>query len=112
MTLNEKYVLHIPLYKFTEKELILIEIEDILEDLISRLAENGYENLYIVEAEGYYKSRRYTEKLITIFTSTSNQPLPDEIFRDWFNDHNDVMGQEALAFEHNNRLFVEKLELA
>lgn len=112
MMLEEKYVFHIPKHKYTDGKVASIEIDDILDNLISEFARNGYENLYIINAKGYYKSRSFDELLITIYLSPKskeNQVLPDEIFEKWFKDHNDLLQQEAIGYEHNDRLFVEKI---
>ena len=104
--LTEKYVLHIPLYKYVDDELVLIEIDNLLDDLISDLSENGFENFYLTKAKVHYKSRCFDELLITIFTS-SNSPV--EIFERWFRNNNDVLCQEAFAWECRNSLFICEL---
>lgn len=110
MILDEKYVLHIPLSKYVNGELAAIEIDDLVDELISRLSENGYENLYILKARGYYSSRCFDEILITIYLSPDeNHLLPDEIFLNWFETYNDILQQEAVGYEHNGRMFVEKI---
>lgn len=42
--LDTKCVFHIPLYKFIDDELILIDIDEILDDLIGQFIENGYDS--------------------------------------------------------------------
>lgn len=107
MQLDEKYVFHIPLFKYANGELVSINICDLVEDLISKFGENGFENLYIVKSKGFYKSRSYDELLITIYTTSNNSP--DQIFKRWFKENNDILQQEALAYENNNRMFIENL---
>ena len=104
--LSEKYVFHIPLYKYLNDELVRIEIDDILDELISDLIENGFESFYMTKAKAYYKSRCFDELFLTVFTSSKS---PEAIFEKWFRDNNDVLGQEAFACECGNSLFVEKL---
>lgn len=113
MMLEEKYVFHIPLYKYENGELLPIDISDILDDLIRDFTVNGYENLYVVNAKGYYRSRRFDEKLIVMYISSKaskNKPLPHEIFEKWFKDNNGRLRQEALGYEHNDRMFVERIQ--
>ena len=88
--------------------LIPIEYEEILDVLIDRLNQNGYDSLYITEVKGFYKSREFDELLITIFTS-SYDSLPESIFECWFIENNDVLEQEAFAYECNNSMFVKEI---
>ena len=108
MELDKKYVFHIPIYKFLKIGLIPIEYEEILDVLIGRFNQNGYDSLYITEVKGFYKSREFDELLITIFTS-SHDSLLEYIFESWFIENNDVLEQEAFAYECNNSMFVKKL---
>ena len=106
LELSEKYVLHIPLYKYVDDELVLIEIDDILEDLISDLSENGFENFYLTKAKAHYKSRCFDELLLTVFTSSKS---PEAIFEKWFRHNNDILGQESFGFEHANAMIIHEL---
>ena len=103
MELNQKYVLHIPLYKFVDDELILIEIDDLLEDLFDKL---DAESLYVTTVKSVYKKRVYDEILIAIFACEKS---PVDEFSKWFYKNNDVLCQEAFAYEIENRLIIEKL---
>lgn len=107
LELTEKYVFHIPLYKYVEDELVSIEIDDILDELISDLSENGFENFYLTKAKAHYKSRCFNELLLTIFTSSSKSPAA--IFEKWFRNNNDVLGQEAFAYESANTMIIHEL---
>ncbi len=110
MKLDKKYVLHIPEYKFTANQLIKLELDKPLDDLKSRLEQNGYENFYLSKIKGFYKNREYDEIIITLFIAEINdQTLPDEIFIEWFKDNNEILKQESLAYEINNSLFIEEL---
>ncbi len=104
--LNLKYAFHIPLYKFVSGKLVPIEIEDILDELVSQFDDNGFHSLYITRINSYYKKRQFDELLITIF---SNDNLPCEIFGQWFRRHNDVLSQEAFAYEIGNAMVIEEL---
>ncbi len=112
MILDEKYVFHIPLCKYSNGKLVSIDIEDVLDDLISKLAENSYENLYMIKAKGYYKSRCFDEILMTIYISSTpdkDQTLPNEIFEEWFKKNNDILEQESLGYEYNDRMTIIEL---
>lgn len=102
--LEKKYVLHIPLYRFSNGKLIQIEFDDLLENLIDRL---DCESLYMTKAKSVYKNRTYDEILITIFTSDKS---PVDEFSRWFRQNNDILAQEAFAYETGDRMFVEKLD--
>lgn len=98
MILERKHVLHIPLYRFTDDELVRIDIDEILDELIGDLHEGGFDSFYISKVQSIYSSRRFDELLITIFSSAGHK-APDEIFCEWFERNNDVLRQEALGFE-------------
>ena len=104
--LAEKYVFHIPLYKHVADELLLIEIDDLLDELISDLSENGFENFYLTKAKAHYRSRCFDEVLITIFSSSDS---PAEIFEKWFRDNNDALCQEAFSYECGNSMIIHEL---
>lgn len=104
--LNRKYVFHIPLFKFTEEKLVPIEIDRILDDLISDLAESGFENFYFLKAKAHYKSRCFDELLLVMFADSDS---PEIIFERWFRSNNDVLCQKALAWECGNSMFIRDL---
>lgn len=101
--LDKKYILHIPLYKFTNGKLVLIEIDDLLDDLINRL---DCESLYMTKVKSIYKNRTYDELLITIF---SDEKSPVEEFSKWFRKNNDILSQESFAYETGNKMIIEKI---
>ncbi len=105
--LDKKYVFHIPLYKYENDDLVLLEIDDVLDDLMIRLGENDFNSLYITKVESHYKSRYFDEILLTLFVR--NDESPEVIFKKWFHENNDVLRQEEFAYECGNTLFVEKL---
>ncbi len=106
--LDEKYVFHIPLFRYADGKLIEIEIDDLIEDLMIQFSQIGHDNLYVTKVNGYYKSRRYDELLITLFVCKSTHN-PEEIFQNWFKKHNDVLQQEAFAYECGNKMYIEKI---
>ncbi|MDO5826240.1 MAG: hypothetical protein Q4Q22_07655 [Methanosphaera sp.] len=65
----------------------------------------------MIKAKGFYKSRCFDELLITIFASeTDKKKSPEVIFKQWFIDNNDSLRQEAIAYEHNNKIIIENLK--
>ena len=106
MELNRKYVFHIPLCKWENDELVPIDIDGILDDLASEFSQKGFEGFYLTKAKAHYKSRCFDELLITMFAASDN---PEEIFSEWFRANNEVLGQEAFAWEMGNSLFIEDL---
>ena len=114
--LNKKYVFHIPLYKYDDNndELIAIDMTGIFDELIDEFEENGYDSLYMTDVNSLYKSRFFSEILISIFVSTErlakdDVEFPDRIFKKWFKKNNDILEQEGYAYEYNNKMFIEKL---
>jgi hypothetical protein len=108
--LNQKYVLHIPCYKHDATHLIKLDMETLIGGLISKLEKHGYESLYMSKVKGYYKTRCFDEILLTIFTSSNNnEKTPAIIFKEWFIEQNNILEQEAYAYEENNNLIIEEL---
>lgn len=109
--LDEKYIFHIPSHKFVNGELIYITTEEHIDELIKLLNSEGYTSFYVIRADGYYKTRKFEEILLTIYTSKSQERIsPETIFREWFKQNNHILKQEALAYEYNDSLIVENLE--
>ena len=109
--LTEKYTFHIPLYKSINNKLVPIDIDEILKCLIEEFDKNGYDSLYIENVKGYYNLETFDEILINIFTSKEmikTHNSPDAIFKQWFNDNNDILEQLALGYEYNNKMYIEK----
>ncbi|WP_458452991.1 hypothetical protein [Methanobrevibacter sp.] len=104
--LEDKYVFHIPLYKYKDDELVVIEMDGLLDNLISELADKGFDSFYMAEVKSFYKSRIYDEILITVFSPKDKSPL--EIFKKWFRKNNHILFQEAFAFEIGDKMIVEK----
>ncbi|WP_405266967.1 hypothetical protein [Methanobrevibacter sp.] len=104
--LSRKYVFHIPLYRYEENGLVPIGIDGLLDELISEFSKSGFENFYFLKAKAHYKSRCFDELLLVMFAESAE---PEAIFRKWFKKGNDVLGQEAFAWECGNSLFVEDL---
>ena len=107
MELDCRYVLHIPLSRWENDALIALDVDDMLGELVNLLEDEGFDSFYLTKVESYYKSRRFNEVILTIFASSDDRP--HEIFKKWFQDHNDVLGQEAFAYEIENRMVIEKL---
>ena len=106
LELSRKYVFHIPLYRFEDDGLVPIAIDPLLDDLIGEFARRGFEGFYFTKAKAHYKSRCFDELLLTVFAESGE---PEDIFRRWFRKSNDVLGQEAFAWECGNSLFIEDL---
>ena len=107
MELECRFVLHIPLSRWENGEVVRLEVDDEIGDLIDCLEAGGFDSFYITRVESRYRSRTYDELLITIFAGKDKNP--SEIFRNWFYRYNHILGQEAFAFELNNRLIIENL---
>lgn len=84
-------------------------MDDILNELLDKFSENGYNSAYMTNVNAFYKSRSFDEVLITIFTTKNNSELPEDIFSIWFKDNNTVSCQEAFAYECGDKMFIEKL---
>ena len=107
MELDCRYVLHIPLSKWENGEIVPLDVDEQVTELTSRLEVNGFDSFYLTRVKSHYKSRIYDELLITIFARDGDGPCG--IFSDWFHSHNDVLCQEAFAVELNNRMIIENL---
>lgn len=109
--LEEKYVLHIPSHKYVNGELIYITTQEHMDELIKRLNREGYTSFYALRTDAYYKTRKFDQILITIYTSKNQErKSPDTIFKEWFKQYNHILKQEAFAYEYNDSLIVEKIE--
>lgn len=106
--LDKKYVLHIPLAKMDEDKLVSLEIDDILSNLFDLLSKKGFDVFYVSKVQGHYAENVYDQLLVTVFTASENEDV-GEIFRGWFIDNNDILGQMEFAYEFCGVLFVEKL---
>ena len=104
--LNTKYVFHIPLCQWENDELVPIDIDGLLDDLIAEFSRKGFEGFYLTRSKAYYKSRRFDEILMVMFADCDE---PEGIFAEWFRANNNVLGQEAFAWEMGNSLFIEDL---
>lgn len=109
--LDQKFVLHLPVHKFENERVTAININKVLDNLINILNENNYHSFYITKVNGHYKTRSFDEILITIFTSSNdNRKKPDKIFKEWFQDNNDILRQESYAYEYNNIMYIEETD--
>ena len=107
MELDCRHVLYIPLSRWEIDTLIALDVDDMLGELVNLLEDEGFDSFYLTKVASYYKSRRFDEVTLTIFASSGDEP--HEIFRRWFLDHNDVLGQEAFAYEIGNKMVIEPL---
>ena len=108
MELDKKYVFHVPLFRYDGGELTELDIDEALDELILQFSEHGFDSLYVTKAKGYYKSRCFDELLLSLFASSGDNP--QDIFIDWFERNNDVLGQEAMGWECADRMFIKKLD--
>ncbi|MBE6486664.1 MAG: hypothetical protein E7Z85_07495 [Methanosphaera stadtmanae] len=107
LVLEEKYVLHIPSYKYVDGQLKSIVSEKCINNLITELNNNAYHSFYKTNVKGYYKKRCFDEILITIFAPKENlHKKPSTIFIEWFREHNHILKQESMAYEYNNSLHI------
>ena len=106
--LSEKYVFHIPLFKYSDDKLIKLDIDDILDDLINQFNRESFDSFYIINAKSYYKKRSFDEILITMFASSDKSPK--NIFINWFENNNSILKQESFAYEINNELIIHELD--
>lgn len=107
--LDNKYVFHIPCYKHNSNhELVLIDRGDIIDSFINYLKDNGYDSLYMNKVKSYYNKRYFDEIIITLFTTDDDKA--EKLFIKWFKENNDILEQEALAYEHNNNMIIESLK--
>ena len=67
---KNKHILHIPLSRFVNGEMEMLDIDDLLEELFDKLEENGIEGFYTTRATGFYRFRSYPELLITLSIQT------------------------------------------
>ena len=105
--LDVKYVFHIPLYKFTQDRLSPLKGDEIIDDLISKLSESGFDSLYMTRVKSCYRARLYDEILITLFTTDDR--APEAIFAGWFMKNNKMLEQEEFAYEKGDRMIIGRL---
>lgn len=108
--LDHKIILHIPVHKFENNKITEINMERYLNILIETLNNNGYTSFYKTSVTGYYKNRSFDELLITIFT-TRDDTKAIIIFKEWFETNNNALKQESFAYEDNNILYIEELNV-
>ena len=52
--LGEKYVFHIPMYRYADDELIPIELDNLLDDLVLKLGDDGFDSMYVTKAKSFF----------------------------------------------------------
>ncbi len=108
MEYKTKLVFHIPCATWNNG-LIPVNYNAFKQILLEAFAEIGLTSLYTVSAKGYYKGREYDEILLTVFSSLRGANAAVNAFRKCFKERNNLMKQEALAFERDGVLIVEAL---
>lgn len=108
-TLDNKYVFHIPLFKYENGQLTPLEIDDLLDDLLNEFTENGFRSMYMSNVRSCYCGRTYDERLITLFTTQDRSP--EEIFERWFRKNNEILRQEEFAYEKGKTMTIVRLIL-
>lgn len=108
MEYKTKLVFHIPCAAWNNG-LIAVNYNAFKQALIKAFAEIGLTSLYSVTVKGYYKGREYDEILLTVFSNLRGANAAVNAFRKCFEEHNDMMKQEAFAFERDGVLTVETL---
>lgn len=98
---EEKIVLHIPLSKYKNNQLVELDIEEALDELIRDL---NVKSFYKTNVESHYHNRSYPELLITIFANDSAEIT--EVFKKWIFKNSDLLEQESYAIEVNNKLII------
>ena len=58
MELDCRYVLHIPLSKWENGEVVPLDVDDEIEELIFCLEVQGFDGFYLTKVKSHYKSRR------------------------------------------------------
>lgn len=106
-TFDTKIVLHIPHFAFSDGGLVEIDCYGFCKALCERMNGNGITDWYETNAFGRYKGRRYDQELWTLFVRPDQKDVVLESFREMFSEWNDVLQQEAFAYELNGVLHVE-----
>ena len=119
MKFEHKLVFHVPLMYSVGNRLEEIKTPEIVQNLIQKLFDAGYDSFYVQDADGYYTrrenfGRQYPEKLITLFTGQSGMPDDTkerltqdaiQIFQQWIRKHDDELRQEEYAYELDGKLY-------
>lgn len=109
MIFNNKIILHIPEQAWINDKLQDIPIRKLIDILTVRLQDAGFHSFYITRVKSFYKGRSYPEKLITLYCADEYEKVID-IFSDWFIENNNLLRQEAFAYEYNNSLCIKELD--
>ncbi|MGI5976742.1 MAG: hypothetical protein ACOX68_03500 [Candidatus Limivicinus sp.] len=103
-----KLVLHVPHFswcgKLTENQHVAF-----LRYLRAELGAAGFTAFYSVPATGFYSGRSYAEELVTVFCAEDKKEHIIKIFEAAYRTHNDLLQQEAFAYECGGMLFTEEL---
>ena len=85
----------------------MLKCDEIIDDLISKFSESGFDSLYMTRVKSCYRARLYDEILITLFTTEDR--APEEIFEGWFRKNNKMLEQEEFAYEKGDRMIIGRL---
>ena len=108
MKLTHKLVFHIPQKALVHGVALEIPFSALFPNLVTALYDAGVSGFYVVDGVGFYEGRTYPEKLVTVFCEDAPEDV-EKAYRDWFRHFNDVLQQEAFAYEVDGVLHIEKL---
>jgi len=106
---SNKLVLHIPDAAWIDNKLENIDSEIFLETICKKLMGIDVNSWYVTSVTGYYKGRKFDEKLLTVFCGTTVEYAIIDIFEETYKELNDVMHQESFAYELNGILCIVDL---
>lgn len=98
-----KFTLHIPCKKYVGGHLVDNGYKKCINAMAQKLADIGVYGWYMLDAQGYYKSRTYDEKLMVVFCSGDEVA---DAFRQTCRELDKELGQEVYAYEKDNELVV------
>ena len=106
--MNHKLTFHIPHVAFENNQYTTIPYEDFEITFGEKLKEIGIEGYHIISAIGFYKGRKYSQDLLSIFCTFEQQKYVIEAFKTLIVNYHQEMNQEAYAYEHDGVLSVIK----
>lgn len=108
MKLPHKLVFHIPQKALVHGVALEIPFSELFPNLVTALYAAGLSGFYVVDGVGFYKGRTYPEKLVTVFCGDTMEAV-ESAYQDWFQRFNDVLQQEAFAYEVDGELVIKDL---
>ncbi len=109
MTYDTKLTLHVPCVAKESGGLVKINYEEFKSRLIKALADVGVNSYYTQAATGYYDGAEYDEVLWTVYCEKQDGDKIAEALCRTFRESNDILKQEAFAYERNGVMTVENL---